>query len=442
MRLVSTRGSSPNLVNGPSSWNGSGLVVAKMEEGAPGVVWVGVYDDALQTLAEDRPVATDVRTIVALVWNGTEHGLFYTATTGGLLLQRLSPAGQPIGGPVSVTDKTVYFGDDIDVVWSDALNAYVVGRVITEGRFRGLWLTLVERSGAIRSDRQAPVSASSQSELDLAVTETGMIGAFFNNAAGSIAFAVTGAEGGIAVRALVPRSTFIAAVAQDGLFILTYAAPVENQPKTEIRWLVIDSAQQIVRPDARLIAPTGDAAWPLALISNGEELALAYIDAPRGIQNIDQEYRLRRFAIDGTTISDTRFSGEQVALSRGQSPYDFVWTGTSYISAPVHAGSDRLNSYLNRYCPLVADIVSPTRNVRIGENVVFSGNASGGVPGYEFFWNFSFESAQKRGQTIERVFDRTGTFQVTLSVVDASGAVSRETITVNVVRPRSRAVRH
>lgn len=441
--MLSTRSSVPNLVAGPSSWSGSSLAVAKMEEGVPGAAWVAVYDESMQTLVEDRRVATDARSLVALLWNGSEHGLFYTTVNDAMFLQRISAAGEPIGARVAITPgRTVYSGDDIDVVWSAALNAYAVGRVISQGQFRGVWLTLVERNGAERSHRSAGVAPGIQPALDLAVTDSGIVGMFFNNTLGSLVFARAAATGPIDARTIAPGAQFLQAEAHRGVFVVVRNAPFENNSRTEIRWLVVDTSQQIVRPDARLVAPSGDDVWPLALISNGEELALAYIDAPRRSQAVDRNLRLRRFAINGTLISDTFFSAASVAFARAQSAYPFAWTGTSYLAPAVHAAADRMNSYLLRYCPLRAAIVSPDRTVRLNTNVTFSATATGGVPGYQYSWIFpSDEVAPKRVQTFERSFPRTGTYTVILEVTDFAGATTRETITIQVVRPKVRAVR-
>ncbi|HYC89821.1 MAG TPA: PKD domain-containing protein [Thermoanaerobaculia bacterium] len=442
VRLLSTRTSVPNLVAGPFSWSGSTLAVAKTQEGAPGAVWFGAYDETLQTIIDDRLVATDARRIVALLWNGSEHALFYTTVNDALFLQRLTLSGDPIGDRIAITsDRTVYSGDDIDAVWSPALNAYVVGRVISQGQFRGLWLTLLETNGTERWDLPAFVPGSVRPSLELAVTESGIIGAFFNNAAGSLVFARADGDGNITVRTMSPGSEFIAATAHNGRFVVARQSSLTPEPKSEIRWFIVDTNQQVVKADATLVEPIGDDAWPLSLISNGEELALAYIDAPRRAQPVERTYRLLRFTIDGTVINNTGFASE-AALGRAQSPYPIVWSGTSYLAAAVHSAPDRLNTYLLRHCPLRARIVSPVRNVRVGQTVTFSAVAGGGVPEYQYSWTFPFEIGPKRGQTLDRVFDRTGTYVVTLEVTDFSGAKTQQTITVEVIRPKTRAVRH
>lgn len=442
VRLLSTRASVPNLVAGPSSWTGITLAVAKTQEGAPGALWLAVYGEALQTVVDDRPIASDARRIVALLWNGSEHALFYTTSNDAMFLQRLTLSGDPIGDRVPVTpNKTVYAGDDIDIVWSAALDAYVVGRVISQGQSRGLWLTLLDREGRQVWDLPSFITGSNRPSLDVAVTESGIIGAFFNNTNGSLVFVRANIEGAILARSIAPGSEFIEAAAHDGRFVVTRQVPFESNTRTEIRWFVVDTNHTIVKPESRLVEPIGEDAWPLSLVSNGEELALAYIDAPRRTQPLERNYRLLRFESDGTIISNTRFAAD-AAFARAQSPYNITWSGTSYLTPAVHAASDRMNSYLLRYCPLRAEITSPRRVVRVGETVTFSAAASGGVPDYQYSWTFPFEIGPKRGQSVPRVFERTGTYVVTLEVTDFSGATTRQTIAVEVVRPKMRAVRH
>ena len=443
VRTLSTRASAPNLVAGPSSWSGTTLAVAKSEEGVPGAAWVAVYDESMNALTGDRRVATDARSLVAMVWNGTEHGLFYTTLNDAIFLQRISAAGEPIGERVAVTPgRTVYSGDELDVAWSPALNAYVVARVVTQGSFKGVWITLLERSGAQRSDRQVPVTISLNPSLDLAVTPSGIIGAFFNNTTGSLVFARAEGTGTIIVRTMTAASDFIEATAHDGAFVVARSNSFDSGSKTEIRWFVVDTSQVIIRTDARLVAPSGDDAWPLELISNGEELALTYVDAPRRTQPVDQTFRLLRFEIDGTILSNTPFAGGAIAFVRAQSPYPFTWTGTSYLTPAVHSAPDRLNSFLLRYCPLRVEIVSPARFVRVNTPVIFDAAVSGGVPEYQYAWTFPNEIGPKKGQTHVRVFDRTGTYTITLEVTDYAGTVTRDTIVVTVIRGKHRSARH
>lgn len=441
-RLVSSRASTPNLVNGPIAWSGSVFAVAKTEDGVAGAIWIGLYDENFNPLAAHRRVATDGRAIVALVWTGSEFGLFYRTATQRLHLLRLTPGGEPIGAPVAITpNRTVSSADEIDAVWSGALNAYVVARAVGAGREAGLWITLIERDGTQRSDRSALVNVAQQSELDLTVSESGVIGVFFNNAAGNLAFARAEAAGPVGVRTMTAGGTRIQATAFDNRFVVMRAVLTEAD-ETEIRWFVVDSSQQIVRPDDLFIDPPGDDVVPLALISTPDELALAYLRIDRREQALDQIYRLRRFTIDGTTISDTEFAPRNSSHARAFSDYRFVWTGQAYVSAPARVSSDRANSFLVRYCPLLAEIVLPEdTNVIMGELVTFSAVASGGVPEYQYAWIIPGEIGPKTVQTYQRAFPNRGRVTVTLVVTDATGASVRRTITLQVGKPKQRAVR-
>src|ERR1044071_7303631 len=78
-RVIGTRGAVPELVAGPSAWNGTALAVAKTDENAPNAVWVALYSEALEPLVGDRLVVNDAASgdIVAFLWNGFEFNLWY-----------------------------------------------------------------------------------------------------------------------------------------------------------------------------------------------------------------------------------------------------------------------------------------------------------------------------------------------------------------------------
>jgi hypothetical protein len=277
----------------------------------------------------------------------------------------------------------------------------------------------------------------------MAVTPSGVIGAFFNNGLGSLVFARATGEGPITVRSMTEAGEYTEVTATEGLFFVTRSSPPGGDT-TEIRWFVVDSSQQIVRPDAVLLEPSGDIAWPLSLIAYDEGLALAYLDAPDRTRPNDGSYRLRRFTPSGALISDTLFAAADFALGRAQSTYPIVWTGESFFSAAVQSAPDRLSSYLLRYCPLRTQISLsvPSAVVRVGTPVTFTATTTGGVPEYQYGWIFPGEFLPKPGSSIAWQFDRTGTYDVTLRVTDFNGTVVFETITVTVIRPKTRAVRH
>jgi hypothetical protein len=171
VRLLSTRASVPNLVAGPSAWSGGVLAVAKSEEGNPRAIWVGIYSDGLETLLADRRVATDASdasSIIALLWNGSDFGLFYRTDTV-IRLQRLTTTGEPIGAAVAVNPtRKPRLGDDIEVVWSDALDGWVVARHIGSGTQRGIWVTILEQDGVERFDLEIPAAPPADPQLALA----------------------------------------------------------------------------------------------------------------------------------------------------------------------------------------------------------------------------------------------------------------------------------
>ena len=441
-KLISTRSSVPNLVSGPVAWSGSVLGVAKTQDGAPNAAWFAVYDESLNPLAADRLVASNASEITGLEWTGSEFGLFYRTNNQRLHLQRLSMMGEPIGAPIPITaSRTVYQGDEIEVEWSPVLDAYVVARIISQGQHKGGWVTIVTRDGTHRTDRQLPVFAAAQSNMSLSVTETGVIGMFFINLNGTLSFARFTENGNPQVNAVSQTpGDFIETAAFDNLFVVTHS--VANGTKTEIRWLVVDTSHQIVKPDGLLLQGTGDDAWPLALVATDEELALAYIDAEDREDPLEKVYRLRRFTIDGTTITDTRFAAADIGSARAESDYDFVWTGEAYLQAAFRQSAERLNSYLLSFCPLQAEIVTDVAFGRPGQPVTFTAIPQGGVPSYSYAWTFGDPARIFRTQSVARTYAEVGTYTATLTVTDTAGATITKTYTIEVVNVRRRATRH
>jgi hypothetical protein len=442
VRLISTRQSEPNLIAGPVAWSGTVLGVAKSQEGSSTAVWFAGYDESLQTLVSDRLIATDARDIVSLDWTGTEFGLFYRTANQRLHLQRISTTGDRIGGVIPITPgRTVYAGDEIDIEWSPADDAYVVARDISQGQHKGIWVTYVGRDGTHRADRKLPVFAASQSNLSLSVTSTGIAGLFYADFSGGISFArVTETGSVIALGVTTVPGNYIESAAQGNLFIVTHS--VETAGKTEIRWLVVDTSHNVIRPDGLLVQGSGDDAWPLALIANDEEIALAYIDAANRGEPNDKAYRLHRFTLDGTTLTDTNFAAADLgAASRSESVHDFVWTGTSYLQAAFRESPDRLNSHLLRYCPLRANIGTDVVYGRPGQPVVFTALPQGGAPGYSYEWTFDDPTRIFRSQSVTRTYQETGTYTATLKVIDSAGATDTTTYTVTVITVKRRSAR-
>ena len=441
-RLIATRQSSPNLVAGPVAWSGTVLGVAKTQENVATAVWFAGYSESLDTLVPDRLVANDARDIVSLEWTGTEFGLFYRTPNQRMHLQRISMTGELIGGVIPITPgRTVYAGDEIDIEWSGAVDAYVVARNISQGQHKGIWVTYVGRDGTHRSDRKLPVFAAPQSNLSLSVTNTGVAAVVFANVSGGISLArMTETTPPISNTVTTTAGNFIETAAQGSRFIIVHSVP--NGAKTEIRWLVVDTSHQIVREDALLLEGTGADAWPLALVATDEEIALAYIDAENRDEPLDKEYRLRRFTMDGTTLTDTNFAAADLgSAARSESNYDFVWTGNAYLQAAFRRSPDRLNSHLLRYCPLRATIGSNMTPARPGRPFVLTAFPQGGVPAYSYAWTFEDPTRIFRSQNVTRTYQKAGTYTATLTVTDNAGATYTTTYRIEVINLKRRSAR-
>lgn len=441
-RLIGTKSSEPNLVAGPVAWTGSLLGVAKRQSDVPTALWFAAYDEALETVVPDRQVANDLREIVALEWTGTEFGLFYRTVNQRMHLQRLSLMGDPIGGPIPITPgRTVYPSDEIDIEWSAAADAYVIARNVSQGQSKGMWVTYVSRDGVHRTDRRLPVFVSSKPNLALAVTDAGVAGLVFQNQSGGLSLVrMTETATPISNSVTATAGNYIEIAAHGNRFVIVHN--VEDSGRTRIHWLVVDTSFQIVRPDALLLEGSGDDVYPMALVSSGEELALAYVDAEEREDPLNRQYRLRRFTLSGTTITDTPFAAAEFSsATRSESVYDFVWTGSSYLQAAFRSAPDRLNSHVLRYCPLRATISTDVAAGRPGEPVVFTANPAGGVPSYSYAWTFGDPTRIFRTQSVTRTYDEVGSYTATLTVTDTAGATYTTTYTIDVITVRRRAVR-
>lgn len=442
-RVISTGANVPNLVAGPVAWSGNVLAVAMTQEDAPNLGWVAVYGENIDTVAEDRFLVNDVRSLSALEWSGMEFGLFYRTTAQGLNLQRLTNLGVPIGAPVAITpSRNVSSGDRIEVRWSAAHHAYVVVRFVSQSSARGLYITMIEENGTQRSDRPVFVDVAVQSRVALAVTEAGAIGVFFTTSNDLLGLAIVrGSTDPPIVRELISGGAGdLVAAARGDQFVV--ARSVLSADRTVLRWLVVNTAHDVTKADAFLVDGSGLDVHPRSLIVGDGELALAYIDSPFRESTLDDTYRLRRFTFTGELVSDTAYAPRDFNATRAVSSFPHVWTGTSYITAAVREASGRSSSYLVRFCPLRVEILAP-RVVLVGETVTFTPLASGGDPGYSYAWKFSHQARVESGTvtTVERTFTETGTYTVTLTATDRSGVSTTTTFTFEVVRPRRRVVR-
>lgn len=451
-RRISTRSADPNLIAGPSAWSGFGLAVAKTEEGDPDAIWLAIYDEMLQTLVPDTRVVNDAGdrdALIDLIWNGFEYGLFYRHDEA-IHLQRLSISGQPIGAPL-VIDPTRLprIREDNAVVWSDALNAWVLLRNVTAGPLvrRGLWVVVVERNGTLRHEQLIGSSADSTPYLQVAVTDSGVVGVFNISAddhelhftpyvPGQSQFPQTKpiADSGTHIQATAFGDSFVVTRLQDG----------------DIHWMVLSSTGAVLKEDAALIEAESDdvVLLPHGLAAGDGELALTY--GHTSTTN-ELDFRLHRFTLDGTVISDTLFAATDSRARYAVSEYPAVWNGTSWLIATARDSATNGDSWIERYCPLTVRITA-LDEARLGEPVTFSSVVSGGAPGYEYQWSFTRDpGGPSRLATVTRTYNRLGPAEATLTVTDSSGETETIVFTFNVtnedepepepVTTRRRAVR-
>jgi hypothetical protein len=217
--------------------------------------------------------------------------------------------------------------------------------------------------------------------------------------------------------------------AADNQFIL---ARTDEQPDTRktIRWKIVDNSGFDVRPDSRLLIGTGQDVKPLSLMARDGEFALSYLDSRDGFATQTPSFRLRRFEIDGDTISDTYFAAADRTRHRAKSDYDFVWTGSAYASVTARETEEGTDSFLLRVCPLMIHIAAP-RTVNRGQTVTFDATAEGGVPPYQYAWKWG-ERDTATGQTLQIRYDTPGFYTVTLLVTDDSDTVTTQTFSVTV----------
>jgi hypothetical protein len=442
-RLLSTSASNPNLIAGPVAWSGTVLAVGKTQEGVLGAAWVAVYGEGMETVSEDRFLVNDARSLISMVWTGSEFGLFYRTLTQGLNLQRLTMNGTPIGTPIAITaSRPVFAGDVVEAEWSPVHDAYVVAHNVSQSSLRGLYLTMLEANGTQRSDRPIFVSVAQQSPLALAITDSGAIGVFFITANDLLGLAIVrGSDDTPVVREVGSGgSGGLVADARGELFVVAKTAFVSG----ETGWLIVDTVHQISKFEALLVKGSGEDALPQALVATDTEIALSYIDSPIRTTTLDDTFRLRRFTTGGTLIGDTPFAPTDLSAVRAVTSFPFVWTGRSYIAAPVRESPDRINSHLIRYCPLRASIVAP-RKVLVRETVTFTPAPDGGIAPYSYEWSFSNSAFVERGSgvtSVQRTFTQAGTYTATLVTIDGNGIRTTTTFTFDVGYARRRAARH
>lgn len=425
----------PQLQPGPSAWSGNALGVASTE-GPSKAIWFTLYSESGAELrAPVRIAASSQRGPMALLWNGSEFGLFYLAGQM-LMLGRISSDGV-VGAVVPVLPGLFTApSDEMAFAWSTAHDAYAIARSTASG-LRSTNAYIVNRDGTTRREVQLSVTGTTRPHLRIAVTDAGVIGVFYGSG-DRIMHARIDDRPDAVIHDFWDAGDDLVVAAHDNRFVV--ARTFRTAPdKTEIRWLVVDSSGQIVKPAAVLVKAPGVDVAPVALMSRDGELALTYLESFRGFPIEPASYRLLRFNTAGTIISDTLFAAAAPLWHRAQSAHAAVWTGSAYVNVVTQPSVANAAVNLLRICPLTVRVVGP-RHAALGKPVVLSASVDGGVPGYTYHWSLgdrSFSAAP----SVVHTYPWPADFEVTLTVTDQAGMQTTDTMTVSVFKPKRRAVR-
>jgi hypothetical protein len=430
-----------NRIGPAIAWSGTNVGIAKTDIAAADAISFGLYSEDLAALTGDRAIApTSFDGPDALLWNGTDFGLFYrNRSATQIQLRRISASGQPSSASVPVAATHSLSGDaEYDVIWDPTRQAYLMGLNVPTGIDKGLWFIIMNTDGTTRLEQQVSTVVGRPASPHLAV-----------NAHGVVAFAFARPEA-ILVQLIDATNTggviqpFLTAhdvrIASDGVnFIGIGSAPVTGIAK-QLDWTLIDERGIVGVRQSRLVTARGAEIAPVSVMWNPtmKEWALAYLDSLYGFSEIPGDYRLKRFTVSGATISDSMFSPDAL-ISSFSTTEPFVWTGTSYISAAVRRNSAA--SYAIRVCPLRASIATASPSVQPTKPVTFMAVVEGGSQSHlTYEWDLGDFKTTKTGQTISHAYTQFGVYTVTLRVTDAVGSTTVTTYQVHVVQSKRRAV--
>lgn len=444
VREIYSRSSSSSLVAGPFAWSGSILAVAAKQV-STGSMWLSFFSETGDQLFPNTKVpSTENSELIDVVWTGTEFGFFYESEDHRFMLRRVSTTGELIGGAIEPLTKTnVRLGDtdDLDIIWSSKENAYLVARTVNTPS-RSVRLTTIERTGALRDDKQIAVPAPN-SLVRVGETESGIIAVFYEqDGTRHIMMAPFQDDDLNLIRKVWPQAgtdLVIAARANDFVLARTMT---QSDARKAIRWKIVDSDGNEVREEARLAIGTGKDVAAVSILARGNEIALGYLESRDGFDMQVGSYRIRRVTTEGEILSDTFFAAADSTRRRAQSKDDFVWTGTAFLTVAVRDTEAGDDSFIIRLCPLKAEISGP-RVLHPGNTVTYTATVEGGVPSYEYSWKWG-EFNTATGPSVPIRIDAVGTHRLTLTVTDISGMSTLTTFDVTVakpVQPRRRSVR-
>ncbi len=442
----------PNRVAASIAWTGSVLGVAKNDSDTinTNAIYFAAYDGSFNPVVADHvAVPTSLAGAVALVWNGTDFGLFFQTKTYQLMLQRINTDGTTLGAPIPIAPNHLQWADqEFDIVWDPSRSAYVIARSVPNGFEKGLWLTETGRDGSLQFDQQVSFFTSTTVVAPrVALANNGRIGIIWMRtdptANDVLTLLVLDANNTTAGGANISTTGHSAVIASNGTqFLVADSAPITGG--TEVRVAVFDTtARQLVR-ESSFIPPTGVDVAPVSLVWNPalSEWALLYSDSLSGFTQFPGRLRLRRFPSIDATASDTLFS-PTISLDTVQARGRLVAANTSYFAAAAifFSKNDGSSSYLIKLCALTTSAHVNQTYAQLYVPVQFTAPTSGGVPGYSYDWYFGDLSPHAQGPSPSHAFAHVGTYTVTVTATDSAGAISSATTQVIVTTERHRGAK-
>lgn len=409
------------------------LAVVSVAGGERWTIGGAVVSATLQPLTSDAPVASNVRPeSVQIAWDGTQWGVFWRGAGDVLHLQRVSAAGQLLGGAVTPFGAgAAEPGEAYDVEGADG--GWVVGRTISSVGSGGIRVSRLDASGAVLATTTFPGSPTSPPVVDVEPWSGGFAAVWEFE---------TGPE----------RQVFLG-LTNSSAMNGTYRVLEIHRREPELEW---DGARFVVLtreslpdgsmklyahsvtpdfetgPERLLLAPRLESIEPLEFEFNGDELALLYHDVSGA--GAPSFLRLLRFTRSGTEfrpLNDTSFASDPVR-NIWEAEGGMSWTGASWVAGITRATPEGQSSFLASVCPLGADVVGPGTAGRLVP-VTFEASVRGGHPPYEYDWDFGDNSPILGGARVTHVFVQEGTYRVTVSLRDGQGTLAVAVKDVHVV---------
>lgn len=437
----------PNRPAAHIAWTGSVYGVLRVEPQTRSYpIYFTLFDGELNPKTADRLIAdTTLDGPLALLWTGTEFGVFYQSLANQLYLQRLDVIGTPIGGPIPILPEHSQIGGmEYDLAWNAPAGGYAITHTIPTGVDRGLYVTLITPDGTVLVDRVISYLLGTPTTPRVAVTSNGSMGVLWNRDDG-LYFALYGptVAPGPSPQPVAPVAARPTLATNGSSFGTVFTTPGSGTP--ELHWVGISSTAA-PGTDKKLATATGLDIAPISLTWAGTlgEYALAYVDAPNGLGHFPTDTRLRRLSTSGGTIADTKFSPDPFKTDYAVR-YPVIFDGTSFLGGMLRfiSNAEGSEAYLARHCPLRVSLAADQgANVPLNTLVTFRATPNGGFGGYTYFWDFGDLHQTTGNAVITHRYDRLGTYQASVTSTDSAGVVQTATFTIVVSRPKQRLVKH